>query len=475
MANTLLENYKGRLALADKAYAQTHGGEKLTEQKKLVTARCLENVSKFLNESFENSVGTQRADLGLYKKFSLNLTNVAVPNLIAYDLVLVQPLASMSGYLSYLAFSYGSNKGSVEQGTIINDPFRLGNYDQNYTSAKVITEAKAATTDAGVASGSLNWKPVLKGQVEFIVGAVTILDGGDGKLYQGREIDKSVSVLPNGNVVPGAVITEGTEVGTIDYATGAYSFTAAGIVAVTPVFANYIYDNVVIPQNDLPILNAEMKAIPLIAKPRRIAIYYSQIAAFQAKTDYGFDLGAELSKQAVGTLSFEIDTEIVDLLVKNAAEDTDLTWSKTLPYGVSKAEHYQGFLEMIGIAKEKIYNKTKRHEPTFMLVAPDVVPVLEFINELKEAPATEHNGPYFLGTLAGLKVFVSPNIERGRYAFGVNKGALEATAAVYAPYMPIVPTQALQYADGGNSQGFSTLYALELLNKDLLISGRITA
>lgn len=41
--------------------------------------------------------------------------------------------------------------------------------------------------------------------------------------------------------------------------------------------------------------------------------------------------------------------------------------------------------------------------------------------------------------------------------------------------MPIVPTQALQYADGGNSQGFSTLYALELLNKDLLISGRITA
>lgn len=207
---------------------------------------------------------------------------MAVPNLIAHDLVLVQPLTSMSGYLSYLAFSYGSNKGSVEQGTIVNDPFRLGNYDQNYTSAKVITEAKAATSDAGVASGKLNWIPVVKAHAEFIVGAETILDGGDGKLYQGREVAPGASVLPNGNVVPGEVITAGTEVGTIDYATGEYSFTATGIAAVTPVFANYIYDNVVIPQNDLPILNAEMKAIPLIAKPRRIAVYFSQIAAFQA-------------------------------------------------------------------------------------------------------------------------------------------------------------------------------------------------
>lgn len=37
----------------------------------------------------------------------------------------------------------------------------------------------------------------------------------------------------------------------------------------------------------------------------------------------------------------------------------------------------------------------------------------------------------------------------------------------------IVPTQLLGYADGGMSQGWSTLYALELLNKDLLIAGTV--
>ena len=41
--------------------------------------------------------------------------------------------------------------------------------------------------------------------------------------------------------------------------------------------------------------------------------------------------------------------------------------------------------------------------------------------------------------------------------------------------MPVVPTQLLGYADGGMSQGFSTLYDLKLLNADLLVAGRVTA
>lgn len=39
--------------------------------------------------------------------------------------------------------------------------------------------------------------------------------------------------------------------------------------------------------------------------------------------------------------------------------------------------------------------------------------------------------------------------------------------------MSIVPTQLLQYADGGNSQGFSTMYALEKLNDNLVIAGKV--
>lgn len=72
------------------------------------------------------------------------------------------------------------------------------------------------------------------------------------------------------------------------------------------------------------------------------------------------DLGAQLSEKAVGQLAYEIDTEVVQLLADNAEHDADLDWSRTLPVGVAKAEHYEGFGEMISLAAMKIYDKTQR-------------------------------------------------------------------------------------------------------------------
>ena len=39
----------------------------------------------------------------------------------------------------------------------------------------------------------------------------------------------------------------------------------------------------------------------------------------------------------------------------------------------------------------------------------------------------------------------------------------------------IALTQLLGYADGSLSQGFSTLYGLEILNKNLLVKGKVVA
>ena len=65
---------------------------------------------------------------------------------------------------------------------------------------------------------------------------------------------------------------------------------------------------------------------------------------YQAKTDYGVDLGDQLAEKAVGELAYEIDTEITNMLSENAADDAELVWSKTLPVGVSKTEHYKLFV-----------------------------------------------------------------------------------------------------------------------------------
>ena len=83
MATNLLEAYKKRIALAESVFSKNHGGAKMDNNRRLVVAKCLENTNKFLNEAFTQSQGTQRSDMGLFKKFSLNLTNVVLPNLIA--------------------------------------------------------------------------------------------------------------------------------------------------------------------------------------------------------------------------------------------------------------------------------------------------------------------------------------------------------------------------------------------------------
>ena len=82
MANqNLVEAYKKRIQIAESVYSKSHAGERMDNHRKITLARCLKNTQDFLNEAFAASSATQRADMGLYKKFCINLVNVALPNL----------------------------------------------------------------------------------------------------------------------------------------------------------------------------------------------------------------------------------------------------------------------------------------------------------------------------------------------------------------------------------------------------------
>lgn len=430
---SLLETYSKRIDVADKLFESANGCH-MDMNRKQALAMVLDNTTKFLNEAFANSVGTQRADLGAWKKFCINLTNVALPTLIAPELVLVNPMSSYSGYVTYVKYTYGSNKGGTKAGTAINTPFALGDVDVNFTSSKIVEPVTLASGEASK-EVVLAWTPV----VENVF--------GEGKTVKFIGEDGTVSYL---------TVTDGK-----------VTVTASGRIA-------YEYNNEVIPQHDIPTINAEIIDLPLVAKKRGVQVYYSQIAAYQAKQDYGFDLGDQLAEKACGQLAYEIDTEITNLLIANAEENAECVWSKKHLQTISKAQHYEGFAEIVDIAATAVYNKTRRFNPNYMLCARDVINVLNFVPGFKAASTSKINGPFLAGTLNGMKVFVTPNIEKGKFVIGVNGDDFMSSAAVYAPYMAIVPTQLLGFADGAMNQGFSTMYALEMLNKDLLVAGRIT-
>ena len=430
----LLESYKNRLAISESIHQKSHNGAKMSAQKKLMIAAVLNNTSKFMNEAFTSGDATQRGALHDYKKFCLNISTVALPNLILPELMLTQPMSSITGYVTYLRYTVGAAKGGVKENQVINSVYRLGEMDANrinYTSSTVIEPVK----DFVSGTTKLAWGPVAKDHNDNLI--IKFLDADNNELKA-----TGVSVADDRTV------------------TAEVTGTVAKI--------SYVYDNIVIPQNQIPTLKAEMDAIELHAHARRIAVYYSQIAAFQAKTDYGTDIGEQLAAQAQGELAYEIDTEGVMMLYKGAEEDAklkfesyDVSDQKNI---ISRSQYYEYFNEIIARAKQIIYKRTQKFAPNYMVAGTDVISILPYLKGWTAAPASTINGPYFAGSVDGLKVFVSPSIEANEFFFGVNGSDLQTSAAVYAPYMAIVPTQLLGFADGTMSQGFSTMYDMKLLS-----------
>ena len=234
--------------------------------------------------------------------------------------------------INYLEYSYGSNKGATKVGDLIENPFARGKVDTNFTASKVEESKTFANSTTSI---PLNWGPVVPGTVSFKVGSTNYLDDGQGNLYSyesgativtnyvteavdpnnshlegvaGRFVNTITGASSAGSITYGNTATKGVSYEGVEqiYSVGTPTITLDSGITGTNIIFSYSYNNVVIPQNDLPIITAEMKGMPLLAKARRIAIYFSQIAAFQAKQDYGFDLQDALSQRAVAELNYKL-------------------------------------------------------------------------------------------------------------------------------------------------------------------------
>jgi len=350
------------------------------------------------------------------------------------------------GSVTYIEYVAGTNKGQTKAGDVFNSAFGLGldytygegytkyGVDSNYTGSAVVEPVETFVSG----TTKIAFTPYVDGTIKFL--------DADGNELEATDV---------------SVAEDGTVTATV---TGTVKKIA------------YKYNNIIIPQaaDKLPTVTARTKRIPLIAKARRIVINFAQIAQFQAQTEYGLDLNKALSEQATSRLQFEIDNEIIGMLLDAAKANPHLdTFSLVAPIGVSLQEHYASFVNTIDKADQTIYDITNRYNTTYMVAGSGIKKVLRFCPEWKANNSASVNGPYLAGTLGEIKVFISPALASNEYFFGVNGGDLMTSAAVYAPYLPIIPTQAIQFADGTTSQGFSTVYDAKVINPMLVVYGQI--
>ena len=433
MRTNLLETYSRQLNVAEAYVAKNFAGREVSNNTKLATAVLLDNTNRFINSRLEESVATSHADLGAWKKFCLNLTNIAVPSLIANDLVIVHPMTSISGSVAYLEYVATTDKNGMN-GEVLNGAFGLGKMSDSrvaYTS-QIIVE-------------SVGSDPTLKA-----------IEGGIKHDVDGAIVSHTFKFTKAGSEpLFTDTFSEGSSYEKVAYVSKEFQMEQ-------------------VPAKDIPSIGPKMRRIPLVAEPRRIAVKYDQITAFEAKTDYGFSLDKQIAEQACGELAYEIDTEIVDMLYEGAKSNVSLTkWNKRQPIGVSKFDHFAGFLEVIEEAKAIIYKATGKYHPNYMVVSANCMQVIRFVPGFTPVKNAKMNGPYKVGELDGLNVYVSPRLADWEFFFGLNGNDMMSSAGVYAPYMAIIPTQLLGTPDGGLAQGFSTYYAKALLNKNLLVAGKI--
>jgi hypothetical protein len=435
MKKTLMEAYAKRLNFAEDLYKEERGCA-MPQAKKSIIAQILNNTNKVLTEAFASTAATQTANVGgvnaptdQMKKFCLDVSNIALPNLIAMDLVLTKPMTSEYGTVRYLKFVAGVTKGGVTVGQEFNTAFKLGKMDADraaYTSSSVVESFEGDGTTTAFALG----------------------------FTQGAQIAKIT--------VAGEATTAYT------FADGTVTFTTAPADKAAIRIA-YTYDNVVIPQGTIPTIKAEFDTINLQAKARRIAIYYSTLAQYTYKVESGEDLGAKLKEQAMSEIQYEIDNEVTALLRELAfgatATNPVVTFYKKKPIGISLREHYMSILATFTAAGTNIYKATQKYRANFLVVSPEFIEILTLCDGFKANEVKP--GPYFLGTIAGLKVFVSPQLENEAYV-GFNSNDLAASPAVFAPFMVCTPTMLLEMPDNAAMQGFATLYDLKPLNTALV-------
>lgn len=415
------------------------------------TAILLENTREYLERMDET---TRVVNMGNFVDYGFDVITAVVPNLIANDLVSVQPLNAKHGAIFYLSYLYGSNKGTIQQGDVFNSPFQGVQGNFNYSNELIDGES------VGLGDGTktkfttnLAYTPVRPGSVVVAAGGVTATDDGKGTLT-------------------------GTGVaGTVDYATGAISATftvaPADELLVTAVY-NYNMDltDVGVPQVDL-----DLKSVSIEAFPRKIRARWLLDAAFELQKMKGIDAESELVVALSSEIKHEIDGELLNEIYKLAAL-TGYTWdAKNSGEGLSYSDHKKTIIDLFTEMSNAIFKATKRTGANFIVAGTNVCNIIETLEEF--APAGlgmgQINGPHFVGTLHGKwRVYKNPFFNDDNFLMGYKGSSYLDAGYVYAPYMPLYATPTQVMDDFIFRKGLATSYGKLMLNNKLYAKGSIT-
>lgn len=419
------------------------------DYKLLSTAILLENTEQYLNNIARVrglNEATQPSDVSFFKRYAINLLSAVVPNLIAEDIVSVQPMLSRVGEIRYLRVLYGSDKAPAKKGNVMFSNYTGGDFSQfTYTSDQI--EGETLAGDGSTQQFHLDWTPVVPGTVHGSTGVTNFSDDGNGLIKNG-----------------------GSKFGTINYESGLITFDTAPSEEVD---ISYNYNNMEVP-TEAPEMILKLITAPIQAKSRKLKTLYSFDAAYDLTNDYGMSMNNELVTYSASQIKHEIDMEIINDLYTKATSPTVTPWNQAAPTGVSLVDHYNSFPITLSKVGNAMYYNTKMARPNFYVLGETAANVVESLARFKSAGAVDPKGPYLAGYLGDMPVYKSPSIPTDGYLAGYKGTSLFDSGYIYAPYMPIMTTQLLMDETFTGRQGFASSYGKRMTNTDFYSANTIT-
>ena len=295
---------------------------------------------------------TRMLSIGDFDKFAYPMVTIVYPNLVAHELVSVQPMDGPTSLIFYLNATYGNAKAPTVAGdNIITTP------NADYASEQVVGEQVAtgsAVTGVGPYTGSFAWIPVRPGTISITDGLETFTDDGAGVL--------------TGNL---------TGTGTIDYSTGAFSITFNGApgagVAILATYSMDLEGNPLVPEMDI-----SLQQSPVTARPMKLRARWSMEGAYNLKKLHGMEAEVELVAACTNELKFEIDQRIINNLWAGTVA-TEPVWSSTPGAGVSYAEHQLSFVKSLNQSSNRIFTNSGRAVGEWCVGGMNVMNIVEVL------------------------------------------------------------------------------------------------
>ena len=550
--NQLLESAKGSWKNLQSDAAKLAGKwgrtgllEGLGEVEKNNMSLMLENQAKQLvtetNVIASNSTFTSGTEGENWAGIALPLVRKVFGTIVAKEFVSIQPMNMPSGLVFFLDFQYGNAKSPFALGESLYGtrqsggafPFATPSASGGlYGAGRFAYSTNQFSTPVPAGGGAGQYATAQVATTDF-----TAINAADkyttelaaGDIYSVTILDAAFKLAPNtvGDVdyagarafvfSTGTTVTQLPELTTVTYdgngaATGVvFYFDQGGNVAVTGAGtllwnkatkddergdfeadqtpAAMAVQNAASATNiSIPEINVKMQSQAITAKTKKLKAVWTPEFAQDLAAYQNIDAEAELTNIMSEYISMEIDLEILDMLIEDAAAGTEY-WSAQNNRQVDAAGNVVnvdasgfyntqgGWFQTLGTKLQKLSNRihqlTLRGGANFMVISPAVATILESIPGFASTSDGDVSKNYAFGVQkAGslnnrYDVYKNPYMNENVILMGYRGSQFLESGAVFAPYIPLIMTPLIYDPETFTPRkGLLTRYAKKMIRPE---------